>query len=68
MKYTQRADNEGFAVPSGEKYRIACCDCGLVHDFVFIAQDGKEIGIAARRNDQATASRRRGLPKKQTAK
>ena len=59
MKYKQRKDGEGFEVPSGEIYRIACCDCGLVHDFVFVSEDGKPIGIAAQRNNRATAQRRR---------
>lgn len=59
MRYKQRKDEEGFEVPSGSLYRIACCDCGLVHDFVFISQDNKPIGIAARRNNRATARRRR---------
>jgi len=59
MKYKQRKDCEGFEVPSGMIYRIACCDCGLVHDFVFVSQDGKPIGIAAKRNNLATAQRRR---------
>jgi len=59
MKYKQRKDCEGFEVPSGTIYRIACCDCGLVHDFVFISEDGKPIGIAAKRNNRATAQRRR---------
>lgn len=58
-KYKQRKDGEGFEVPSGEIYRIACCDCGLVHDFVFVSEDGKPIGIAARRNNRATAQRRK---------
>ena len=58
-RYKQRVDNEGFAVPSGEIYRIACCDCGLVHDFVFVSNDGLDIGIAARRNNRATAQRRK---------
>jgi len=58
-RYTQRQDGEGFDVPSGEVHRIACCDCGLVHDFVFVSQDGKRIGVAAKRNNRATAARRR---------
>ncbi len=60
-KYKQRQDCEGFEVPSGDVYRIACCDCGLVHDFVFVSHDGKPIGIAAKRNNRATAARRRKL-------
>lgn len=58
MKYTQRKDGEGFEVPVGKLYRIACCDCGLVHDVVF-AINGKKLGMAARRNNRATAARRR---------
>ena len=58
VKYTQRLSGEGFSVPSGEVYRLACCDCGLVHDFVFVSEDGKPIGIAAKRNNRATAQRR----------
>jgi hypothetical protein len=58
-RYKQRMDEEGFSVPSGEIYRLACCDCGLVHDFVFISEDGKPVGIAARRNNRATGQRRR---------
>lgn len=58
-KYVQRKDNEGFEVPSGALYKIACCDCGLVHDFIFVSEDGKPIGIAARRNNRATGQRRK---------
>lgn len=61
VKYKQRIDYEGFEVPSGEKYKIACCDCGLVHEFVFVSEDGKPIGIAARRDQRATGQRRRKL-------
>lgn len=59
VEYTQRYDGEGFEVPSGEVYLIACCDCGLVHDFVFISNDNAPIGVAARRNEEETAKRRR---------
>jgi|WetSurMetagenome_2_1015567.scaffolds.fasta_scaffold66464_2 hypothetical protein len=58
-KYKQRIDGEGFTVPSGEIYKMACCDCGLVHDFVFVSEDGNPVGIAARRNNRATGQRRR---------
>jgi hypothetical protein len=60
-RYKQRFDGEGFTVPVGEVYRLACCDCGLVHDMVFISEDMKPIGIATRRNNRATAQRRRGM-------
>lgn len=61
MKFKKRKDGEGFAVPSGVVYRIACCDCGLVHDFVFLSHDGKPIGIAARRNKKETKKFRRKM-------
>lgn len=61
VKYVQRKDGEGFEVPSGEVYLLACCDCGLVHDFVFVSEDGKPIGVAARRNVRETRKRRRKL-------
>jgi len=58
VKYTQREDYEGFSHKSGEIFRLACCDCGLVHDMVLVINDD-EIGIAAARNARATAQRRR---------
>lgn len=59
MKYKQRFDGVGWEENSGVKTRWACCDCGLVHDIVFISHDKKPIGIAAERNNRATAARRR---------
>jgi hypothetical protein len=64
-RYKFRKDGEGFVVPSETIYKIACCDCGLVHDFVFVSEDGKPIGIAAKRNNRATAQRRRHIKLKE---
>lgn len=58
-RYKQRLDEEGWEEPSGKVFRWACCDCGLVHDLVFVSNDGKPIGVAVRRNNRATAQRRR---------
>jgi hypothetical protein len=60
-KYIQIVDGEGFTVPKGEKWRFACCDCGLVHDVVLVP-GRKEIGMAVRRNNRATAQRRKPKP------
>ena len=60
-RYRYRKDKEGFAIPSGVLYRLACCDCGLVHDIVLVSDDGNDIGFAACRNERATAARRRGI-------
>lgn len=58
-KYIQREDNEGFAYKSGEIFRLACCDCGLVHDMVLVSERKGMIGVSARRNNRATGARRR---------
>ena len=61
-KYVQRYDGEGFVVPLNEKYRLACCDCGLVHDVVWAYdKKTKELGMAVKRNNKATAIRRKNL-------
>ena len=61
-KYINREDGEGFEVPLGEIYKLVCCDCGLVHDVVFVVEDGK-LGMASKRNNRATGQRRRRLQK-----
>jgi hypothetical protein len=65
-KYTKRKDGEGFTVPNGIPYKLACCDCGLVHQIVVLADPlpfGTPLGFAARRDNRATAQRRRHLSK-----
>lgn len=57
-KYTQRYDNELFEVPLKTKYRLACCDCGLTHDVVFIIKCNK-LFMSAKRNNKSTEQRRR---------
>jgi hypothetical protein len=58
VRYVQRKDGEGFEVPLRRPYRLACCDCGLVHDVVWVYARGK-LAMAAKRNARATAARRR---------
>ena len=61
-KYKQRKDGEGFVVPLNEIYRLACCDCGLVHDIVLsYDKETGELGMATKRNNRATAQRRRNM-------
>jgi hypothetical protein len=62
MKYVQRKDGEGFTVRNREVFKLACCDCGLVHNFSLYVpgkRRGTVIGIAAERNERATAAKRR---------
>ena len=63
-KYVQRYDGEGFVVPLDQIYRLACCDCGLIHDFVWsYDKKTKELGMATKRNNRATGQRRRKINK-----
>lgn len=61
MKYDDLKDGEGTTVLNKVPFRLACCDCGLVHDVAIVApiRKGKELGLAVRRNNRATAARRR---------
>jgi len=52
-------DCEGIAIESGEAFKFACCDCGLVHNIALVSEDGKPIGFAVQRNKRATAGRRK---------
>lgn len=65
MRYKMLKDNEGITVASKTIHRFACCDCGLVHNFVAVAGRG-QVGLAFKRNKRATTMRRRGM--KQRAK
>lgn len=62
MKYTQRHDGEGFEVQNKQIFKLECCDCGLVHQVVIASdrlKDKEPIGFAAKRDNRATAQRRR---------
>lgn len=62
IKYAQRKDGEGFTIPNKTTYKLACCDCGLVHKIVIAApglRKGVKIGFAAKRDNRATAAKRR---------
>jgi hypothetical protein len=48
----------GQWVKTTAKYRIACCDCGLVHELEFKIEDG-EILMCAHRNMKSTLALRR---------
>jgi len=40
-------------------YRMACCDCGLVHNLEFRIDDAGQINFRASRNTRSTAAKRR---------
>lgn len=52
MKYEQLIDGIGSTVKNKEKFKLACCDCGLVHDVAIVApkvRKGVELGFAVAR-------------------
>lgn len=40
-------------------YKMACCDCGLVHNLQFRIDDAAQINFRAQRNVRSTAQMRR---------
>lgn len=40
-------------------YKLACCDCGLVHDMEFRVDDLGRVNFRARRNNRSTGQMRR---------
>lgn len=64
MKYIKRKDGDGWSVKNRIPFRISCCDCGLVHNLVLHVRGrrrGFVIGIAAERNERATAAKRKTI-------
>lgn len=45
--------------PSGEKFKLFCCDCNLVHDIAVAVEKNGKIGFTLRRN-QSETKRMRG--------
>ncbi len=62
IKFKQEKTKNGIWTdwinPVMNRYHISCCDCGLVHDFVFWISQGK-IYMKANRNRRATSAFRR---------
>jgi hypothetical protein len=57
VKYQQLYDGD-WVTPVLNGYRIACCDCGLVHVLQFKVVKGA-VKFRAWRHDRATAAVRR---------
>jgi hypothetical protein len=51
-------DADSWQTPKVNGYRVACCDCGLVHELDFRIRGGK-VQYRVRRNNRATAAKRR---------
>ena len=57
--YYKPKENE-WVYPRHNGYKLACCDCGLVHDMDFRVLEGKHVAFRVRRNERSTAGMRRG--------
>jgi len=60
VKYTQRMDGEWFVI--GDKTRLVCCDCGLVHKAKFRVKN-KRLEMSAIRLIGETKKYRKKLQK-----
>jgi hypothetical protein len=58
VRYARTAEDEVFELPRVS--RLGCCDCGLIHDVAW-SVFGKRLFMRVRRNERATAQRRRHL-------
>lgn len=59
MIYTRPTDGE-WVQPVRRGYKLACCDCGLVHRLDFRVHQHR-IQFRAFRNERATGQRRRWM-------
>jgi hypothetical protein len=62
MKYDQAYDGEWIEPLPG--YKVACCDCGLIHKIITRIRK-KRVQFQAFRDNRATAQRRRSMNKQQ---
>ena len=61
--YDAPASDE-WVQPVVEGYKLACCDCGLVHELDFRIHENGKIQFRARRNNRATSTMRYWKAKK----
>ena len=62
LKYKQAKDGD-WIQPRRRGYRLACCDCGLIHRINFRLVKGR-IQFQAFRDNRASSQRRRRIPGK----
>lgn len=63
MKYSKVKDGEWVESVVEEGYKMACCDCGLVHKVDFKIEDNR-VWIKMNRDYRATAAVRRETQKR----
>ena len=62
----EHGDAEGWSdwIHPLSGYRMACCDCGLVHDMQFRIDDLGQVNFRARRNTRSTGQLRRQMQRR----
>ena len=60
-KYDRPKEGEWWA--AGALFRLACCDCGLVHDFEMRVLSDGEVELRGSRNERSTGQIRRHMRK-----
>lgn len=66
LKMVERDDGWSDWVHPMPNYRMACCDCGLVHNLEFRIDGLNQLNFRARRNVRATAAVRSGKKRRKT--
>lgn len=60
----RRLEDDSWVSPRRRGFRLACCDCGLIHVLNFrlvpTLNGGRKIQFQAFRDNRATAAHRRG--------
>ena len=59
MRYGKPEPDE-WIQPITKNYKMACCDCGLVHELDFRIHEGR-IQFRARRSERSTGQKRRHM-------
>lgn len=61
MGWPRPKRNQWF-LPDMERFKVCCCECGLVHQFDFRIVKGR-VRMRVRRDNRSTAQKRRHMGK-----
>ena len=60
MPAYEKPEKDEWVQPIRKNYKMACCDCGLVHEMDFRVVAGR-VQFRVRRNNRSTAMMRRHM-------
>lgn len=64
MSEYEFTEDEEWCWPTQRNFKLACCDCGLVHTFDFRTVEG-QVEFRVKRDNRATGQIRRHMNKEQ---